>query len=210
MQVIRGKEFTGKRAWEALEVAELNGITVRLHWTDQPYKWHVNDGEEVVAVLDDRVEMRYREAGTEKSVLLNAGDIFHATLGTAHVAHPLGEALSLRNAVAPISIKLGDFHPDNLHGLPDGRLLIAGQMGKASGIVNCSGGSTCTVGSMIVMVDPRSRAVWFRWAVASTPTFAAASTALLYGPDHWASSFRGDRLVRLGPAPRHILRVTPP
>lgn len=92
MKIIHGKEFTGTRPWEALDIARLNGITVRLHWTDQPYKWHVNDGEEVFVVLDGCVEMRYREAGTERSTLLRVGDIFHATLGTEHVAHPLGAA----------------------------------------------------------------------------------------------------------------------
>jgi mannose-6-phosphate isomerase-like protein (cupin superfamily) len=92
MKVIRGKRFTGARPWEALDVARLNGITVRLHWTDQPYRWHVNDGEEVFVVLDGCVEMRYRISGIETSTLLEAGDIFHATVGTEHVAHPLGEA----------------------------------------------------------------------------------------------------------------------
>jgi len=92
MKVIRGREFTGVRPWEALDVTRLNGITVRLHWTDQPYRWHVNDGEEVFVVLDGHVEMRYRESGVETSTLLGVGDIFHATPGTEHVAHPLGEA----------------------------------------------------------------------------------------------------------------------
>jgi mannose-6-phosphate isomerase-like protein (cupin superfamily) len=90
--MIHGKGFTGTRPWEALDIAKLNGITVRLHWTDQPYKWHVNDGEEVFVVLDGCVEMRYRETGIEKSILLQVGDIFHATVGTEHVAHPLGAA----------------------------------------------------------------------------------------------------------------------
>jgi len=27
----------------------MDGTAVRLHWTDQPNKWHVNDGEEVFA-----------------------------------------------------------------------------------------------------------------------------------------------------------------
>ena len=61
MNIIRSAAFTADRAWGALDIANLNGITVRLHWTDQPYRWHVNDGEEVFAVLDGRVEMRYRE-----------------------------------------------------------------------------------------------------------------------------------------------------
>jgi hypothetical protein len=118
--------------------------------------------------------------------------------------------LSLRNGVAPSSIELGAFHPDNLHWLPDGRLLIAGQVGKASDIINCSDRGKCGVGSMIVTVDPRLHAVRLRWAVASTPTFAAASTALLYGSDYWVSSFRGDRIARLGPAPSHVGSRPPP
>ncbi|CAM2172020.1 cupin [Burkholderia orbicola] len=73
MNIIRSAAFTADRAWGALDIANLNGITVRLHWTDQPYRWHVNDGEEVFAVLE-------------------TGDVFHATVGTEHVAHPLGAA----------------------------------------------------------------------------------------------------------------------
>ena len=44
MKIIRSKSFTGDRAWAALDIANMNGITTRLHWTDQPYKWHINDG----------------------------------------------------------------------------------------------------------------------------------------------------------------------
>ncbi len=92
MKIIRSKDFTAARAWGALDIANMSGTTTRLHWTNQPYKWHVNDGEEVFAVLDGRVEMRYKENGQEHSTVLHAGDIFHATVGTEHVAHPIGEA----------------------------------------------------------------------------------------------------------------------
>ena len=92
MKIFRSKEFTGTRAWEAQAVANMNGVTTRIHWTNKPYKWHMNDGEEVFAVLDGRVEMRYREGGTEHSVELNAGDVFFAGVGCEHVAHPVGEA----------------------------------------------------------------------------------------------------------------------
>lgn len=92
MKIIRSREFTAARAWGAMDIANMGGITTRLHWTDQPYRWHVNDGEEVFAVLDGRVEMRYREDGQERSAVLEAGDIFHASAGTEHVAHPLGQA----------------------------------------------------------------------------------------------------------------------
>jgi len=92
MKIIRSKDFTASRAWGALDIANMNGITTRLHWTNEPYKWHVNDGEEVFAVLDGSVEMRYRVNGEELSTALQAGDIFHATVGSEHVAHPIGEA----------------------------------------------------------------------------------------------------------------------
>lgn len=92
MKIIRSKSFTGERAWAALDIANMNGITTRLHWTDQPYKWHVNDGQEVFAVLDGKVRMHYREGGIEQVALLEVGDIFYAAVGTEHVAHPLGIA----------------------------------------------------------------------------------------------------------------------
>ena len=92
MKIIRSKSFTAERAWGALDIANMNGITTRLHWTDQPYKWHVNDGEEVFVVLDGQVRMHYREEGVEQQTLLDAGDIFYASVGTEHVAHPLGAA----------------------------------------------------------------------------------------------------------------------
>ena len=92
MRTIKSKDFTGKKAWEALDIANMNGVTTRLHWTDKPYKWHTNDGEEVFAVLDGAVEMRYRENGAEKSIRLETGDVFFAEIGCQHVAHPIGEA----------------------------------------------------------------------------------------------------------------------
>lgn len=92
MQVIRPRDFTAERAWGALDVANMNGITTRLHWTDKPYKWHINDGQEVFVVLDGQVEMYFRVGGEEDSVTLSVGDIFYASVGTEHVAHPVGAA----------------------------------------------------------------------------------------------------------------------
>ena len=92
MEIIRSKQFTAARAWGAKDIANMNGITTRLHWTDQPYQWHVNDGEEVFVVLDGVVEMFFMENGIEQSTILNTGDIFYASVGTEHVAHPKGEA----------------------------------------------------------------------------------------------------------------------
>jgi mannose-6-phosphate isomerase-like protein (cupin superfamily) len=75
-----------------LAIAEIEGATVRLHWADRPYVWHVNDGAEVFVVLTGEVTMRYRSDGTEHSRLMRPGDICHAAPGDEHVAHPHGPA----------------------------------------------------------------------------------------------------------------------
>lgn len=92
MDIIRSKNFKADKAWGAMDIANMGGITTRLHWTDQPYVWHINDGEEVFVVLGGKVEMKYREDGKENSTILDTGDIFYASVGTEHVAHPIGEA----------------------------------------------------------------------------------------------------------------------
>lgn len=92
MKFLRASEFTGESAWDALPIADMNGITTQLHWTDEPYRWHVNDGEEVFVVLDGEVDMHYRENGTENVRRMSSGDIFFASAGTEHLAHPCGEA----------------------------------------------------------------------------------------------------------------------
>jgi mannose-6-phosphate isomerase-like protein (cupin superfamily) len=86
------RSFRADRAWGALDLAEVEGATVRLHWTDSPYQWHVNDGTEVFAVLDGVVNMHYRAGGEEKAVRLEPGAIFVAQVGEEHVARPEGEA----------------------------------------------------------------------------------------------------------------------
>jgi mannose-6-phosphate isomerase-like protein (cupin superfamily) len=90
--VTDARRFTADRAWGARDLAEIDGASVRLHWTDQPYKWHVNDGREVFLVLDGAVDMHYREAGAEKVVRLGPADMFIAEVGDEHVARPVGQA----------------------------------------------------------------------------------------------------------------------
>jgi mannose-6-phosphate isomerase-like protein (cupin superfamily) len=86
------KRFTADRPWGARDIAEIDGATVRLHWTDQPYKWHVNDGREVFLVIDGEVDMHYREGGSEHVQRMGPGDMAFADVGDEHVAHPKGEA----------------------------------------------------------------------------------------------------------------------
>ena len=89
------RSFRADRAWGALDLAEVEGASVRLHWTDAPYEWHINDGTEVFAVLDGVVNMHYRSGGEEKAVRLEPGSIFVAEVGEEHGARPEGEARSL-------------------------------------------------------------------------------------------------------------------
>jgi mannose-6-phosphate isomerase-like protein (cupin superfamily) len=91
-RVVRSRSFASERAWGALDIAEMGGITVRLHWTDKPYKWHINDGQEVFAVMDGRVDMHVRSSEGIDVIELAAGDVFYAGVGCEHVAHPQGAA----------------------------------------------------------------------------------------------------------------------
>ena len=92
MKPFSSKAFTADRAWGSSLLGDFGDVAVRLHWTDQPYKWHVNDGAEVFVVMAGQVDMHYRVDGTERTVRLETGDIFTADVGDEHVAHPLGEA----------------------------------------------------------------------------------------------------------------------
>lgn len=92
MRKIVAREFTGNRPWAAMDIERIGQATVRLHWTDAPYKWHVNDGPEVFVVLDGAVDMHLRQNGSVRVLRLVPGDICHAETGDEHVAHPLGPA----------------------------------------------------------------------------------------------------------------------
>lgn len=96
MKFIRTHDFQPGKAWAARDLGEVDGVTVRAHWTDQPYRWHVNDGAEVFGVLQGAVDMHWRDpAGAEQTTRLEVGDFCFAEAGDCHVAHPVGEALVL-------------------------------------------------------------------------------------------------------------------
>lgn len=86
------QNFKSGRAWDALDIGEVDGVTVRVHWTDQPYRWHVNDGTEVFVVLAGAVDMYWRVEGSEQVRRLEAGDACFAEPGDEHLARPVGEA----------------------------------------------------------------------------------------------------------------------
>jgi len=45
MKIIKSKEFKPKNAWDSQLISNMNGTTIKLHWTDKPYIWHINDGD---------------------------------------------------------------------------------------------------------------------------------------------------------------------
>ncbi len=92
MEITKARQFTADRAWGSKCIANMQGITTKLHWTDQDYIWHVNDGQEVFVVLDGQVNMHYKNQGESYCELLEVGDIFYANVGVEHRACPIGEA----------------------------------------------------------------------------------------------------------------------
>lgn len=90
MRKIDPAEFAPAQAWDALDIAAIEGATVRLHWTDAPYVWHVNDGEEVFVPLDGHVDMHVGVGKDEHILRIGPGQIFHARAGDRHRAVPEG------------------------------------------------------------------------------------------------------------------------
>jgi len=110
--------------------------------------------------------------------------------GTLHIV-PLG-------AGTASTIKLANIHPDNAHFLPDGKLLIAGQMGQADTIMGCGVGPVCPMDSNVVLFDVHAKKVLEQISAKATPTFGAASTAILFDHQYWGTSFGGDRMELIG------------
>lgn len=92
MKVYRRGVFRAERAWGSEPLMTMGEHQVRLHWTDQPYRWHVNRGDEVFVVLDGEVDMHVGPEGAEGIERLRAGDAVVMTQGERHLARPIGEA----------------------------------------------------------------------------------------------------------------------
>lgn len=93
MQKYEGASFEGQGAWRGPNIAVLDRAVVVLRWTDKPFVWHANSGEEVFVVLSGVVDMHVRSSETPETVIeLEPGDILHIRQGEEHVAHPRGPA----------------------------------------------------------------------------------------------------------------------
>lgn len=95
MKVYRGSAFTAERAWSGANVARLGPSDVKLRWTDAPFRWHANAGEEIFVLLHGRLDMHVRAGGAESVVELEPGDFLRIAAGEEHVAHPRGAAVVL-------------------------------------------------------------------------------------------------------------------
>lgn len=92
MEFINSSTFVADRAWASRLLLDLENHTVKLHWTDQPYRWHQNTGDELFVVLDGAVDMSYLEDGEERVRVLEAGQMALIGPGERHVATPRGVA----------------------------------------------------------------------------------------------------------------------
>lgn len=94
---IDASTFRSDKAWTGPTLANIDRAVVKLRWTDKPFRFHANDGDEVFAVMSGTVDMHVRASGTSEVevVRLEAGDILHLAEGEEHSAHPVGAACVL-------------------------------------------------------------------------------------------------------------------
>ena len=92
MEIVDARKFTAERPWGSRGLIAMGDHAARLHWTDQPYRWHDNTGDEVFVVLDGVVDMHYADSSGEHVVALHPGQLAVIRAGERHVAHPRGPA----------------------------------------------------------------------------------------------------------------------
>lgn len=94
MKKYQAGQFRSEVAWRGPNLARLADAVVKLRWTDQPFRWHANRGQEIFLVISGDVDMHVRSAAGahEEVIRLSAGDLLHIEEGEQHVARPRGEA----------------------------------------------------------------------------------------------------------------------
>lgn len=95
MKLFAANRFTADRPWGSALLADFGDVSVRVHSSDQPYRWHRNTGPELFLVVDGAVDMHVRANGEERVHRLTAGDAAAFDEGDEHVAHPVGMARML-------------------------------------------------------------------------------------------------------------------
>jgi len=115
--------------------------------------------------------------------------------------------LSRDESRAAMRVRLGDFHPDNIHWQHDGTLLIAGEVGEASKILACGPRKICDTPSMLVVFNPAQGSIAATELVPPSAHFGAASAAVRYHGTYWLGSFLGDRMFEAPVAPLGTARL---
>jgi mannose-6-phosphate isomerase-like protein (cupin superfamily) len=93
-------------------VGRVNDYDVKIAHTRGDHVWHVHeDTDEFFLVIDGRFDIALREAdGQERTVELNAGDIFVVPRGTEHKPSSPGGAILMFEPAGTVST--GDRHDD--------------------------------------------------------------------------------------------------
>lgn len=93
MERIDTRTFRAERAWGSRCLLDMGKFAARMHWTNEPYRWHANTGEELFVVLSGNVRMHVRHPdGSESFQDLAAGDAMLFADGDQHYAEPQPEA----------------------------------------------------------------------------------------------------------------------
>jgi SMP-30/Gluconolactonase/LRE-like region len=92
-----------------------------------------------------------------------------------------------------------DFLPDNLRWTNDGRLLLAGQIGRPEAVFGCEArGEACPLAFKVVLLDPISLEMEALIAMSEHQAleagFGGATGALEVGETIWVGSFTGERI----------------
>ena len=99
-------------------VGRVNDYDVRIAHARGEHVWHVHeDTDEFFLVLDGTFDVSLREAGTERTVNLRAGDIFVVPRGTEHKPSSAGGAILMFEPTGTVTT--GDRHEGDIPGHVD-------------------------------------------------------------------------------------------
>ena len=105
-------EAASREPWFNQTLTTVNDAVVRLGVIDGDFHWHHHDDtDEFFLVLDGRFDIALREdGGQERTVELNAGDIFTVPRGTEHKPSSPGGAILMFEPAG--TVNTGDRHDD--------------------------------------------------------------------------------------------------
>jgi hypothetical protein len=94
----------------------------------------------------------------------------------------------------PVSVDV-PFLPDNLRGLPDGHVLVAGQDGDIKRLLAPCGKPRCVAGWWVAHLNPETMKVRVLLHMPATDEYGDATSALRVGDELWIGTYWGDRVA---------------